>query len=321
MCVFRKKMQWLKDPLPVAALRDLVDAYVPKFQNHQFASRPTQRPVCSIEALSDITVVWCEEGGALFGWYIPTDKHWLVGQLLDSHVKCLVRLSRTQFVAMTPRSTLQEWDISSCEHRWLGNRRYMEVNGSPRLLALLSNGELAISDCDGSIGVWNRHERTHRNLVPSPNAWREFWCSFIWNPPISHHDQWTCLLALPDGRLAAGSAKGMVCIFDADSGTCLQTCCQKQKIFFMSWRASTESLLISKLWGTAEWNLSQAKATPHKSTDNLVPSPHKGPCYLVSLEDGSVVLFDLSHGGISGFASLGGCRFVVAVNNGIVAME
>jgi hypothetical protein len=113
----------------------------------------------------------------------------------------------------------------------------------------------------------------------------------------------------------------VVCIFDADSGACLQTCCQNQKIFFMSWRASTESLLISKLWGTAEWNLSQAKATPLKGPGNLVPSPHKGPCYLVSLEDGSVVLFDLSHGGISGFASLGDCRFVVAVNNGIVAME
>ena len=309
----RKKMDWLRGPLPVAALRDLIDTYVPKFQNRPLALRRTLRPICSVVALSHKTVVWCEDGGNLFGWDIIADKHWFVGQVSDSHIECLVGLSGTQFVVMTPRRTLHEWDVSLGRHRFVE-----EIDGSPRFLALLSNAELAISYCDGSIGVWNRSEHTHRNLVPSPTTWCMFWRK----SPISHRDQWTCLLPLPDCKLAAGSCHGVVCVFDATSGACLQTCHQKQSISFMSWRPTTESLLISTLWGAAEWGLSQVKT--HSKTQvktQAKATPHKGPGHLVPLEDGSVVLFDLSRNEIGGFANLGDCRFVVAFKRGIVVME
>ena len=316
----KESMDWLRGPLPVTALRELINAYVPKFQNRQFASRRHGRSIWSIAALSDTTVVWCEEGGRLSGWFIPTDKHWIIGQLLDSHTKCLVGVSRTQFVVLTPRSTLQEWDVSLGRHRFVE-----EVDGSPQMLALLSNGELAISDCDGSIGVWNRRDCTYRNIVPSPNTWWGYWRSFVWKPPISHRDYWTCLESLPDCRLAAGSSHGVVCIFDGDSGACLQTLhrtgsqvqsqvllsqvqSQVEGISFMSWRVTTDSLLISTMWGVVEWDLSRIKTA------------RKGHGHFVSLEDGSVVLFDLSFNVKRNFADLGHCRFVVVLD-GLVAVE
>lgn len=340
-------MKWLLEgPLPIDELCILVRSYVPYFQGLQFDAVRTLNPVDTIVALSDTTVVW-SQGKRVFAWHPTFAKHtehtentenWLVGQVMDSHIMRLVALSATNFMLMTPRCTLQEWHVSS------GRLRFVDVSGSPCQLALLSNAELAISYCDESIGVWNSATNTHRNLVPASHSrtWSSYVKSFVWSPPVTYGDQWCCLTGLPDCQLAAGTRKGMVCIFDALVGTCLRSCNLQEDVTALAWSTHSTRLLISTPRKVVEWNLCQ-------DLSDLKALPCRGTKHMLALEDGAVIVVEpelsgetmqsdkdlmrqtltacqgadcreFASGYFFGLANLGHGRIVVASAGGLVAL-
>jgi WD40 repeat protein len=311
---------------------------VPHFHGLQFDSIHTLQPVDILAALSDTTVVW-SQGNKLFAWSPVHAKHtesWFVGQVLDSHITCLVALSSTNFMLMTPRHTLQEWHVA------LGRQRFVDVLGSPRGLALLSNAELAISYCDSSIGVWNPGDDTHRDLVHAARSWSGYVQSFVWSPPIAYGDTWRCLTGLPDCRLAAGSRDGVVCIFDALAGTCLRSCSLKEKVAAMTWGTHNARLLISTPRKVIEWDLQ----FPPQDLSQLKALPCGGTKHLLALEDGTAVVLEVESnreamqtgdrksivacqgvdrrvfgsGTFFGLANLGHCRMVAGCAGGLIAL-
>lgn len=335
-------MKWLlQGPLPIDELCILVRSYVPHFQGLQFDAVRTLDPVDTIAALSDTTVVW-SQGKRVFAWRpahterTEHTEHWLVGQVMDSHIMHLVALSATNFILMTPRCTLQEWHVS------LGRLRFVDVSGSPRQLALLSNAELAISYCDESIGVWNAATDTHRTLVPASHSrsWSGYIQSFVWSPPVTYGDMWCCLMGLPDHRLAAGTRKGMVFIFDALAGSCLRSCNLQENVTALAWSTHSTCLLISTPRKVVEWNLFQS---------DLKALPCRGTKHMLALEDGAVIGVDpessgetmqsdkdlirqtltacqgadcreFASGYFFGLANLGHSRIAVASAGGLVAL-
>jgi WD40 repeat protein len=281
-------MDWLLEgPLPVAALGGLIDSYVPRFEGRQFAAlSPVTKGnlFSSLVALSPNTVLYCEGANDLWTWNADTHERVWIGQSQSLSVCQLVAISEHRFLCVEyvrrhhPKWVIKLWDVRSKTHRLV-----QIPNSAPELFArLVDTPDIAISYSDGSIRVWNADSERHRILVPSPQTWWEYLRSMVSQPPMVRDDKWNCLAALPEGRLAAGSRTGRVCVFDAVLGTQLHHCQVGEWIWTMTWCMQSASLLISANCGVLEWNLTQVTATPYPS------SPSRGNSLLM-LEDGTVV--------------------------------